>query len=137
MMVPTLMMPLPSPKGSVTDCEEIRSDDGTAHRPLARLRRRRAGGWRTVLGLEEIRDVLLRVHRNGFGATHRGYGRDHCVFVGAILSYDGDVAVTPGRDVDQLLYRVPPQRVDPVAVRDRGDDLARLGVEHHRGLAAP
>src|ERR1041384_5172867 len=63
-IVPTLMMPPPSPPpiASVTDREKIRPDDGTPHGPLARLRRRRAGGWRTVLGLKEIRDVLLGVY---------------------------------------------------------------------------
>src|SRR5258706_14194096 len=70
-MVPTLMMPLLPAFASVTDCEEPGSDDGTARRTLAGLGRRRSRGQRTVLGLKEIRDVLLRVHCDGLGPTHR------------------------------------------------------------------
>src|SRR5882757_10059066 len=62
MIEPTLMMSLLPDFPSVTDREEPRSDDWTARRTLARLGRRRSGGQRTVLGLEEIRDVLLRVY---------------------------------------------------------------------------
>src|SRR5258708_29380523 len=68
---------------------------------------------------------------------HRRNRRDHRVFVGPILTHDGDVAVTPGGDVDQLLYWIPPQGVDAIAIGDRGDDLPCPRVQHHRRLTAP
>src|SRR6267378_7848145 len=73
-VVRRIMASLMVPPGceSMTDREEPGSDHRTALWPLTRLRRRRAGGKRTVFRLEEIRDVLLRVHRNRFRSAHRG-----------------------------------------------------------------
>src|SRR5436853_4651013 len=53
---------------SMTDGEEPGRDHGAARGPGPRRRRRRARGQRSVLRLEQVRDVLHRVHRDGLGA---------------------------------------------------------------------
>ena len=50
--------------------------------------------------------------------------------------HDGDGAVAPRRDVNELLHRVPPEGIHSVAVPDRRHDLPRGCVHHYRRFTA-
>jgi len=122
------------------DREEPGADDRTP-RPAASTRRRsgrtgsRCRRW-TVLGLKEIRHVPDRIDADGLRTTYRRNRRHDNVLVRRILVHDDHVARVAAGNVDQLLRRVPPQRVDLVAVGDRRHDLSGRAVHHDRGLAA-
>ena len=49
---------------------------------------------------------------------------------------DGDVALAPIRNVNQLLRGIPAQGVHARAVRDGRDDFARVRIDHDGCLVA-
>ena len=73
-----------------------------------------------------IDDTTLKVvHSVKEPTTHHNLG----IGVGRVLVHDGHVAVAAGRDVDQLLDRIPAEPVHAVPVADRGDDLAARRID--------
>src|SRR5690349_2275872 len=131
-------MPVMCPP-SMTDGEKPGADDWTAGRTTSRRGRRRARRrrWRgSVLRLKEVSHVTHRIDGDRFRTTHRRHRRDDGVLVRRILSHDGDVAVTSGRDVHQLLRRIPAERIDALPVGDRRYDSPGGGIDYNRRLAA-
>src|SRR5665213_510899 len=86
----------------VRDREEAARDHWSTRRSSAGAGRR-IGGRRTVLRLEEIRDVPHRIDRNGLRAPHRRHRRDDRVLVARVLVHDRHAAIATRRDVDELL----------------------------------
>ena len=80
--------------------------------------------------------MLHVVDSDRLRAAHGGNRLDQRVLVGRILVIDRHVAALARRNVDQLLRRVPTQRIDTVAIRQLGDHLAGRRIDRDRLAAA-